>query len=91
MGRHSLEIYLMQFHMWLGTLAKTNAALVPSMRAVSALGQTVAFLFLAGVAFRACNAGLALMTRTPTIAISSMLASMAILSLAPFLAGKGWQ
>lgn len=85
MGRHSLEIYLMQFHVWLGALAKTNIALVPSLRAVSAVGQTVIFLFLAGVAFRACNAALALLTRKPKTAITSMAVSGVILMLAPLV------
>lgn len=85
MGRHSLEIYLMQFHVWLGALAKANVTLVPSLRSVSLVGQTVVFFFLAGVAFRACNAANALLTRRPSTAITAMCVSTAILMLSPQL------
>lgn len=83
MGRHSLEIYLTQFHVWLGTMAKTNVALVPSLRAVSTVGQTVIFLFLAGVAFRACNTANGLLNHSPRTALSAMGVSVAVLMLAP--------
>lgn len=85
MGRHSLEIYLMQFHVWLGMLAKTNVTLVPALRAVSSVGQTVVFLFLAGVAWRACNAANGLLTRSPASALGAMALSAVLLMLAPVL------
>lgn len=70
---------------WLGSLAKTNITLVPSLRAMSAVGQTVIFLFLAGVAFRACNAANTLLNRKQSTALLAMGGSTLLLMLAPRL------
>ena len=84
-GRHSLELYLLQFHVWLGSSAKTNVALVPSLRGVSAVAQSVAFVALAVVAFRCTSSAVLWLTGSPVRALVGAGASLALLGMAPYM------
>jgi N-acetylneuraminate 9-O-acetyltransferase len=89
MGRHSLELYLLQFHVWLGASAKTNVVPVPSLRAVSAAGMSFVFAAGAAVAFRATSAAVLWLMTSRRAALAATAASLVLLALAP-VAGGWW-
>lgn len=79
LGRHSLELYLLQFHMWLGASAKSNILLLPSMRVSSSLVHTSLFLVLAVATFACTNVVLAaLRTHTRAQAFVCVLSVLVI-------------
>lgn len=87
MGRHSLELYLLQFHVWLGASAKTNVVPVPTMRAVSAAGMSFVFAISAGIAFRATSAAVLWLTSNKRAALVASGVSLLLLTLSPVIGG----
>jgi hypothetical protein len=53
LGEMSLELYILQFHVWMAADAKKLTVLLPSFRGVSFLAATLAFVVLAWVSNRA--------------------------------------
>ena len=87
MGRHSLELYLLQFHVWLGAAAKTNVVPLPAFRAISAVGMSFVFAVGAGIAFSATSAAVLWATSSYRGAVTVSAVSVALLALAPVLGG----
>ena len=85
LGRHSLELYLLQFHVWLGSSAKTNVALVPEFRGVSAVVQSIIFVALSVVAFRSTSSAVLWFTAVPLRATVACVVALFALSLAPYM------
>ena len=85
-GRHSLELYLLQFHVWLGNAAKTNVVPLPEMRAISMVAMSIVFVVLAVVAFRATSSAVLLLSAQREVAFAATAASVLLLCVAPMLA-----
>ena len=84
-GRHSLELYLLQFHVWLGNSAKTNVVLIPELRAISTVVMSIVFVVLAVVSFRATSSAVLLLSAGRGVAVVAMIVSVLLLCVAPLL------
>ena len=84
-GRHSLELYLLQFDMWLGALAKGNVVPVPEMRITSGALQTLLFCATAVVVRHGSSVLLQFAASRRLLSIGGMIACFTALAIAPFL------
>ena len=89
MGRHSLEMYLGQFHFWLGASAKTNLVLIPTMRALSGVTTTVGFCAFAGIVFKATSSLVLMSSAGLGSAVAGCAAIVVALIAAPWIGGAG--
>lgn len=88
-GRHSLELYLLQFDLWLGALAKGNVTPVPELRVTSGALQSLLFCATAVVVRHGSGVLLQFISSRRVMSIVGMVACFLALLLAPFLGPMG--
>jgi hypothetical protein len=80
-GKRSMELYLMQFHLWLGVVAKANVfASFMEGRFIGLVTQSTLFWSVSALALSATSFLVGLLRNYPRIAVLAMIACILLLT-----------